>query len=190
MAPPEAIRRGFSFSVGSEAEMKAQFWRAAACFGLAACQPESMEEPQQVVEEEAATPSGAAVPPIQPAPAIEAVDSLAGEWRVAGIDGIPLDEPYGIALSASGHEIWWRPRCAGVVRGYAIDGLRFAAGPARSAASPPVQGVPAPVVCAIGPPPRLTDVSRALDAATRIERTPQNGVLLSGGEHSLLLFSQ
>jgi hypothetical protein len=31
---------------------------------------------------------------------------------------------------------------------------------------------------------------RALDAAQTVERTPQNGILIAGGGHSLLLFSQ
>jgi ribosomal protein S19E (S16A) len=119
-----------------------------------------------------------------------APDSLAGEWRVAGIDNVDLDAPVGIALSADETEIWWEPRCAGMIRTYLISGtaLRVAlpAGSSQTAAP----GTPPAPVCAIGLPPRLRDVVRALDSATAIERTASNGVLISGGGHSLLLFSQ
>ncbi|QZH74043.1 MAG: hypothetical protein JY451_09770 [Erythrobacter sp.] len=116
------------------------------------------------------------------------VDTLAGEWRVAGIDGAEFNEAYGLALSASEDEIWWEPRCAGMVRSYAIDGLEFSASPL--AAEAPAPDSPPPPVCAIAVPPRLADVARALDQAEQIARTPSNGILISGGRHDLLLFSQ
>lgn len=112
--------------------------------------------------------------------------SLAGEWRVAGIDGRAFDEPYGIALSADESEIWWEPRCAGQSVRYKIRGTRFATpGPPRGGpASEPA------AVCKIAIPPRLPDVMTAIRAADRIERTPANGVRISGDGHSLTLFSQ
>lgn len=106
--------------------------------------------------------------------------TLAGEWRVAGIDGQDFDEPYGIALSADGDHIWWSPRCAGQTIDYNIDGNNF------EAVSPP----PPPVVCAIGYPERLPQVMAAILAAERIERTPANGIRLSGDGRSLTLFAQ
>ena len=113
--------------------------------------------------------------------------SLKGAWRVAGIDGRPLDEPVGLALMGDEDELWWEPRCAGLVRTYRIDGGRiaFAAAQPRQPA-----GSPTPPVCAIALPPRLSDVTRALDEATHISRTPENGVLIAGPDHSLTLFSQ
>jgi hypothetical protein len=51
-------------------------------------------------------------------------------------------------------------------------------------------GTPAPPVCAIGLPRRLDEVTRAIDAATTIGRTVNNGIEISGDGHSLLLFSQ
>ncbi len=122
-----------------------------------------------------------------PAPA-PAPATLEGEWRVAGIDGEPLDEPYGIAMTADAHEIWWEPRCAGMVFGYTIDGNVIITGP-RSGTPPASTSTPAPV-CLVGHPTRLSDVSQALQLAERIEITPANGVLISGGGHSLTLFSQ
>ena len=114
------------------------------------------------------------------APLAEQVE-LAGEWRVAGLDGAPIEGREGIALSASGREIWWEPQCARQRRAYAIDGYGFRAGPATTEPGP---------TCRIAVPPVLQSIWSAIDAAERIERTPENGILLSGGGRSLLLFSQ
>ena len=137
-------------------------------------------------------------PPVQHAPsaplpaappASAAVTTLAGEWRVAGIDGKDFNEPYGLGLSADGEEIWWAPRCAGLVRTYRISGTSLRTGPAKGL-RPRAPGEPTPPVCAIGLPPRIDEVTRALDSATTIRRTANNGVEISGGGHSLLLFTQ
>ncbi len=109
-----------------------------------------------------------------------AVD-LTGDWRVAGIDGKPLDRSYGIAIRADFRNVWWEPGCAGQGRDYAIAGNRFETQP------PP----PGPmVVCEIGYPPEVPQIWQAMDAADTIERTAENGVLISGGGRSVLLFSQ
>lgn len=144
---------------------------------LAACVPEPASEAPQ------ATPGAASSPTVSAAPepaAVPAPVTLEGYWRVAGIDGAGLDEPYGLALVADREEIWAEPRCAGLIRSYAIDGNAFSA-VARAGGEP---------VCEIGMPPRMADVVRALDAATRIERTPSNGIAISGGGHSVTLYSQ
>lgn len=130
-------------------------------------------------------PPAAQVPPA----GLAAVTTLAGEWKVAAIDGEDFNEPHGIALSADDREIWWAPRCAGLVRSYAIRGAQLRIGPALGAHRPR-PGEPPPPVCAIGLPPRINEVSRAIDSATTVRRTPANGIELSGGGHSLLLFSQ
>lgn len=123
--------------------------------------------------------------PAPPAPPA-AVASLAGEWRVAAIDGRDFNESYGLALSGSARELWWEPRCAGVARRYRIEGARiaFTAPPGAALAGKPAE------VCAIGLPDRLPDVVRALDAATTVQRTEANGLLIGGGGRSVLLFSQ
>ena len=137
--------------------------------------------------------ASAPAPPVPasavPASAVPAPKSLAGHWRVAGIDGAPLNEPYGLALSADAATIWWEPRCAGLVRAYRIDGAAIAVGPDPAIKPLPAGTTPRPV-CLIAHPARLDDLARALDTATAIARTPSNGVELSGGGHSLLLFSQ
>jgi hypothetical protein len=128
-------------------------------------------------------------PPYQPPPTADeqAVSTLAGHWRVAGIDGRSFDETYGLALSADDKTIWWAPRCAGYERSYELDGIRArfrsAGGEFHSDGSPRI-------VCQIGVPSRLPDVFRAIDSADRVIRTPSNGIEISGGGHSLTLFSQ
>ena len=122
-------------------------------------------------------------------PAVDEVTTLEGEWRVAGIDGREVDQPEGLALSASREEIWWAPRCAGYARSYRIDGASFTTGPHIGFVERK-PGDPTPPVCAIAPPPRIGEVFRALTSATTIRRTANNGIEISGGGHSLLLFSQ
>jgi hypothetical protein len=48
--------------------------------------------------------------------------TLAGEWRVAGIDGADFDEPYGMGLSVDEEKIGWDLRCAPLTRVYEIVG--------------------------------------------------------------------
>ncbi|WP_162925128.1 hypothetical protein [Aurantiacibacter odishensis] len=153
---------------------------------LAACAPEPEDEqlttlPANDGEENPAPPP--------PSTAISAIETLAGEWRVAGIDGEPFDEPYGLALSADGEEIWWEPRCANFAFSYRIEGLRITTGEGRPS-NPVEPGAPPPPVCTVGIPPRLNEVARALDVADTVGRLPSNGVLIEGGGHSITLFSQ
>jgi hypothetical protein len=125
---------------------------------------------------------------VQAKPRLALVSTLKGEWRVAGIDGQPFDQPVGLALSASKDEIWWAPRCAQFERGYDISGVQLIVAPAKWARARSSSERPPP--CAIGLPTGLTEAFRAIDSATEVGRTPENGVLISGGGHSLLLFSQ
>ncbi|MWV26582.1 hypothetical protein [Aurantiacibacter rhizosphaerae] len=160
---------------------------ATAVLALAACSSES--EPEEQV---ATLPAPGGIenpPPAPPTTPISPIETLAGEWRVAGIDGEELDEAYGLALSADDADIWWEPRCANVAFGYRIDGLNLETGTAESFATVGPDGNPPPI-CTVGKPARLADVTRALDLAETVGRTPSNGVLIEGGGHSVLLFSQ
>jgi hypothetical protein len=145
---------------------------------LAACGPQTRAPVDQTRPAQPAAPS-----PGDPT----RVASLAGDWRVAGIDGESFDEPVGLAMTGDDQQLWWEPRCAGVARTYRIDGDRIRFG---STEPPRPAGAPTPPVCAIGLPPRLDDVARALDNAVSVSRTSNNGVLISGPDHSLVLFSQ
>ncbi len=158
-----------------------------AALALAACSQESEQEEQVTI---LPAPGGIAnPPPAPPTTPLSYVETLAGEWRVAGIDGQPLNEPYGLALSADEEEIWWEPRCANVAFSYRIDGLKLETGTSRPDAPVGTDGNPPPV-CAISIPPRLNDVARALDLAETVGRTPSNGLLIEGSGHSITLFSQ
>jgi hypothetical protein len=128
------------------------------------------------------------VRPAEQVSGLTPIPSLGGEWRVAGIDGKPFDGPYGLGLSADEDEIWWAPRCAQIARRYHIEGTTIRVTPVEWAPEAADQGPPPP--CAIGLPPRIDEVTRAIDSATTIGRTANNGVELRGGGHSLLLFSQ
>ncbi len=164
---------------------------ASACLLIAGCDrtqpPSSTPDP--------AEPTATSSAPEQSDPTASpanAPTTLAGEWRVAGIDGAAFDEPYGLALSADDKEIWWSPRCAGQSIRYRIDGGRFEVVPPPPPPAPAPGAEPNPpvAVCAIGLPERLPEVMNAIRAADRIERTPQNGVRLSGKGRSVTLFSQ
>lgn len=159
-----------------------------AALALGACSP----EPDAGDEQLSPLPANGGVEGVAPAPpsqALSPIKTLAGDWRVAGIDGEPLDETYGIALRADDEEIWWEPRCANFAFAYTINGLRISTGDAEPAV-PVEPGAPPPPVCTVAIPPRLAEVGRALDLAETAGRTPANGVLIEGGGHSLTLFSQ
>jgi hypothetical protein len=156
------------------------FPAALVALALASCQPADSAPP---------LPADTGEPAASPAPpaAASQVTSLAGDWRVAGIDGADFNEPYGLALKSDDERLWWEPLCARQGRRYRISGGAIA----FSALDPPPRAGETTVpVCLIAPPARLADVMRALDAAQTVERTPQNGILIAGGGHSLLLFSQ
>ena len=105
--------------------------------------------------------------------------SLAGEYRVAGVDGDDLNAPTGHAVSITEDTIEFM-RCAGFAWTYNFeDG-------ALETRRIPVS--PDEIVCLPTPEAHRTGV--ALAEATRVRRTSANGLEFSGGGHSVLLFSQ
>ncbi len=121
-----------------------------------------------------------------------APETLSGNWRVVAIDGKPVTESKTLSLVADDSEIWWEPRCAGMVRGYVIEGNRLDIGAiARKEPFPSGAAVPAPMVCAFGLPSGLTDVTRVLADADHVEQTPGalgvSGVMISGESGSISL---
>ena len=124
----------------------------------------------------ATEPAAPAVPtlPSPPAPQID----LPGEYRVAGVDGVGIDLPYGVTASITGDRIHVTADCLNFAWTYTMQGARIAT--ARTA----VEG------CARG----LTDpeeaVVEALDAAATLERTPTNGIELRGDGRSVVLYAQ
>jgi len=130
----------------------------------------------------------AGVPP-SAAPAGEALaapERLVGEYRVAGIDGQPLEAPFGIAVSIDDDTLGFDPRCAGFVWTY-----RYRGGGLATLRSPDLPDRAAgPSGCVTGFTVLHERLAEAIDAAERAERTPENGILLSGRGRSVLLFSQ
>lgn len=160
---------------------------------LAACNPVEQPAPtSDAVQPDASRTDPDAPQPQATASPVDAPTTLTGEWRLAGLDGEDFDEPYGIALSADEDEIWWSPRCAGQSLRYRIEDGSFEVIPPPPPPPPEPGAEPGPpvAVCAIGLPERLPEVMNAIRAAQRIERTPQNGVRLSGRGRSVTLFGQ
>lgn len=131
-------------------------------------------------QERPASPSAPTGTPAPPAtPRADAPATLVGEWRVAGIDGQPIDAPIGIALTIDAQVIGFDPRCAGFTWDYT-----YSAGTLEAIRRNPT------AICAIGYDPVLDRLADALDRVTIVRRTAANGIELSGGGRSVTLFSQ
>ncbi len=113
-------------------------------------------------------------------PPTNAPASLVGEWRVAGINGQPLDALIGLTVSIDDKSISIEPPCAAFVWNY-----RYTKGSLEFLPRPEKKPPPG---CTVAP--QHTALDRAISAATQVDRTPANGVELSGGGQSVLLFSQ
>ena len=165
----------------------------AACGQASDGRPEPETEPEQA---QSAAPSNAR--PLSGADAfaapegsqrIAAVGDLVGEYRVAGIDGAGLQADFGIAVSIDGPMLSYEPTCAGFVWTIAEDAGAFTF--TRSPGFGPTRQPDGTIaVCAVAVPPEMERLGAAVDAARRAWRTPANGILLEGGGHSVLLFSQ
>lgn len=142
---------------------------------LAACEQSPATMPADATPAETSAPPGVVA-------GEETVDTLAGGWRVAGIDDEEFDEPYGMAFYATDTLFYWDPACAGQERHYTIDGTTFSAVPVESE-SPPI-------LCEAVLPERLPEVWRAFDNGRAIEPTPEGGVRISGGGYSVTLVRQ
>lgn len=144
---------------------------------LAACQPPAPSEPATAAAQAAQNP---------------APEALAGEYRVAGIDGREVGGGIGIALSITPREIAFEPRCAGFAWTYAYNGGILATDrpqKPRASGEALTAGPPVPV-CRIAIHPEQARLAAALDAVTAARRTPSNGIELTGGGHSVTLYSQ
>jgi hypothetical protein len=118
-----------------------------------------------------------------------APEKLVGEYRFAGIDGAPLDAHFGIALSVDAKQISYEPKCAGFVWDYEYRGGALSTARARGY-GPTRQPDGSIVACAVGVAPEQRRLGQAIDAVTRAERTPSDGIELSGVGRSVTLFSQ
>ncbi|MCL6249743.1 hypothetical protein M3P36_01600 [Altererythrobacter sp. KTW20L] len=115
---------------------------------------------------------------------------LAGEYRVAGIDGGEVEGDMGIGLTIADGVISYEPQCLGFVWTLA-DGER---GLLEIARHLDYQPEPRPdgtvVVCQPAVTPAFYELATAFDVVDRAVRTPANGIEFTGGGHSVTLFSQ
>lgn len=144
----------------------------------AACQPPPPSAPVDAASEAAS--EAEAVMPDQLSAPISSMADLAGEYRVAGIDGEPLNESFGIALTIDPAFIRFDTECGEMF--WATD----VAGGALFTNRLPAE----PRSCDTPVHPRLLQLAGVIDAASRAGRTPANGVELAGNGRSVLLFSQ
>lgn len=133
----------------------------------------------------------------QAEPVAEGVpDTLAGEYRVAGIDGEEVSGGIGIALTITDNQIWFEPRCAGFSWTYSYadgdlttDRPEKARSDQRTADGMIVARRIRPT-CRIAVHPEQQRLANALDGVTEARRTPSNAIELVGEGHSVTLFSQ
>jgi hypothetical protein len=133
---------------------------APASDGVTAAEPQPAGQPAAV--------SSAPVPPVR----------IAGEYRVAGVDGRDIDLPHAISASIGETRIGVSSQCVEMAWSYRFEGTRL-----RTEAVPVVS-------CDRGRYPEEQAIEAAFDAAREVERTASNGIRFSGGGHSVLLFSQ
>lgn len=146
---------------------------ALALASLAACSP---------VEDTAPQPSAAVEATAAPEPQLSPVETLTGEYRVAGINGAPIDAPFGLALSIAQSRIVFDGPCGGYAWDYRLDGANLTT--RRT-------GSPDPACLATARINHLVfDLATAIDAATRAGRSSSNGIELSGSGQSVTLYSQ
>lgn len=139
-----------------------------AAASLAACNPVVETAPHQ------ARPA--------PTPQLSPVETLAGEYRVAGINGAPIDEPFGLALSITQSRIVFDGPCVGYAWDYRIDGANLTT--SRTGSPDPA------CMAAAGLHYLEFDLAKAVDATTRAVRSPSNGIAMSGAGQSVTLYSQ
>lgn len=148
-----------------------------ACVMLSAC------EPAAVPGEPAPPPANVEAPPPASVPdngrvAVASGESIAGEWRVAGVGDRSIDQPEGITASITPSRLHLTAGCVNVAWAMTIDTGR--AGFRRM----PVES------CARGLTPTETALVDALDAAISAHRLPSNALVFGGTAGDVTLFTQ
>lgn len=148
----------------------------------AACSPSTPERPPvepPAVEQSA--PAAAPAPPILPADAMPVADtaSIDGEWRVAGVGGQSLSQPFGISASIDRQRIVMTSDCIIFEWRYTLDdgAIALVDDPTRS-------------VCERMHTEDERRVDEAMDSATRVYRLPSNALVFDGPAGAVTLFTQ
>lgn len=145
---------------------------ALALMALAGCGQQPAREPRPTASSvPAATPAPAAEPPL---PAAE----LPGEYRIAGVDGRDIDLPHAITASIDGGRIRVTSGCLRRDWTYVYEGGRLTTKKASV------------LSCLPNPRPEEAAVFAAFEPAQTAVRTPANAIEITGGGHTVTLFSQ
>ena len=147
----------------------------------AACSP-SAPEGNRAETPPARAPEAAPAPPILPAgaTAVDDIASIQGEWRVAGVGGQPLSQPFGISASIKGKRIRFVSQC--IARQY---DLQVSGGLAASR----LVGNDVPdCVRALTIDER--GLEQAMAQATAVYRLPSNALVFGGPAGAVTLFTQ
>lgn len=133
-------------------------------FVLAACQPNED------------VPSG--TPDEADSSIIATSEALAGEYRVAGIDGQDVNLPHGITASITDNRIEVQSDCIRFAWSYRFEDRLLVTEQAPVAS------------CRRALLAEERALSEAVEAADVVRRTPANGIELSGSGRSVTLFAQ
>jgi len=110
--------------------------------------------------------------------ALRAPAAIAGEYRLAGVDGSATDLPHAITVSIDDQRIRYVSHCVTGAWDYGFDGDRVAT---RAVVE---------TVCDRGRYPEEIALDEAFGAGGTFRRTPANAVEFTGGGHTVTLFSQ
>ena len=104
--------------------------------------------------------------------------SLVGEWRVGAVDDTAVDLGWAITVSVTPDRIGYQSQCVSGTWTY-----EYARGQLTTEAVPLA-------VCDRGRYPAEDGLDAVFDAGGTAMTTPENGVRIEGGGHSVTLFSQ
>lgn len=136
----------------------------ASVFALGACQP---------AEDAPASTSN-----LDSTSIIASPEAFAGEYRVAGVDGMDLNLPHGVTAVIDESRIEVASDCIRFAWTYRFEAQMLVTEQAPVAS------------CRRAVLPLEQALSDAVEAADIVRRTPANGVELTGGGRSLTLFNQ
>ena len=157
-------------------------FRAATILLLAAACSPSAPAGNKAEAPAAQAPSEAPAPPILPAGAIAVDDvaSIQGEWRVAGVGGQPLSQPYGISASIQGTRIRFVSQCIALQYELAIEG---------GLATANLIGNDVPD-CARALTIDERGLEQAMGQVRTVYRLPSNALMFDGPAGAVTLFTQ
>lgn len=141
----------------------------------ASCSPSSDTQAPPQVTKSAASPSAT---PTTPLPSGLNSADIVGEWRIAGVNGKEINEPAGATAKIAASEILIQSDCVNMAYDYSLVAGRF------TAKSKPV------ISCQRALSAAEKAIGDAITTADAASRDASNALILSGGGHSLTLYTQ